>query len=237
MPSSSLVLFISANSNSMTTFPITQTKAFEWSLTSLFLVHLKSNPSTNLKGLIFQIYPESNHFSPLPTINHNPNHHHLWVIATASQLHYLLPFLPPTSSFLTTTRGNCLKHVREVLCSKLWGFPFHSQGVTWPWPPLQNLPPISVLAHLSVSAGLLIQLPVSLLPVLPTSPQSFSDIIVLRAFHFSYILSPPFNTGLLQLLLPLPWKIFPQIMHLVCTLSTSGLCSSLPNQKDLLWLP
>lgn len=182
-------------------------------------MYLKSNPSTNLEGFIFNIYPESNHFSPLTMIKPNPNHHHLWVIATTSQLHYLLPFLPLTSSFLTTARGNCLKHVREILCSKLWGFPFHSQGMTVPWPSLQNLPPISFLAHLS---GLLLQLPISLLPVLPASPQSFSDII-LRIFNFSYILSSSLNTGLLQLLFPLPRKIFPQIMHLVCTISTSGL--------------
>lgn len=170
-------------------------------------------------------------------INPNPNHHHLWVIATASQLHSLLPFLPSHILISYNSQRNCLKHVREILCSKLWGFPFRSQGMTWSWLPLQNLPPIRVLAHLSVSAGLLIQLPVSLLPVLPAPHPSFSDIIVLRVFHFSCILSPPLNTGVLQLLLPLPRKIFPQIMLLVCTLSTSGLCSLLPNQRELPWSP
>ena len=79
------LVFILASGNSLTIFPVAHTKVFKWSLTSLFLVHLISNPSAYLEDHIFKIYPESttSHLSPL---NSNPGYHSLWVITIAFQL-------------------------------------------------------------------------------------------------------------------------------------------------------
>lgn len=86
----------------------------ESSLSPLFLSHSTFNPPANHINSIFKIYPESDHFSPLPPLPSwsKPPSFLTWIIKIASYPLSLPPCLPHSSQNISL--------IMSLLCSKLF---------------------------------------------------------------------------------------------------------------------
>lgn len=139
-PSPLSVLFISANGKSITTFPVTQTKAFKLSLTSLLLLPLISNPSANPESSSSEYTqnPTTSHPSPLWTLTQTaidsgsfqqPPNCFLCFHSSFNILHF--PHNSQREQFKTSQSSALLKN--------FGGFPSHSARIARPRLPLQSL--------------------------------------------------------------------------------------------------
>lgn len=91
-------------------------------------IHQRIQAGSQIRCSHFKIYPESNHFfvSSLQTLIQTA-----FVSRSLQQppnCFLCFQSCPQHPHFLLIARGNCLKYVRAILCSKLWGLSISLTG-------------------------------------------------------------------------------------------------------------